>query len=111
MIYGFVWQHDFAYYQGGWEPEWASRSLGTVLVAEGIALAGREGLRVWDFLRGAGDYKYRFGAQDRVDQTWLIGRGLSGRILDVRFGLKARLAGAQHRQEVAGSRSAQEDAG
>ena len=58
-LYGFCWEEVFAYYQTGWEPEWADANLGTVLVAEAIRLAGLAGARVFDFLRGAEAYKYR----------------------------------------------------
>jgi hypothetical protein len=37
--------------------------------------AHAEGCRVFDFLRGREPYKYRFGATDRDDTTWVRGRG------------------------------------
>lgn len=89
VLYGFLWRDVFAYYQTGWEPEWAAANLGTVLVSEAIRLAGAAGARVFDFLRGAEDYKYRFGAADRVDETWLVPRGAGGRLLALRYRLKA----------------------
>jgi CelD/BcsL family acetyltransferase involved in cellulose biosynthesis len=88
-LYGFCWDGVFAYYQTGWEPEWADVNLGTVLVAEAIRLAGLAGARVFDFLRGAEAYKYRFGATDRVDGTWLVASGAGGRVLDLRYRLAA----------------------
>jgi CelD/BcsL family acetyltransferase involved in cellulose biosynthesis len=90
VLYGFLWRDVFAYYQTGWEPEWAAANLGTVLVAEAIRLAGEAGAKVFDFLRGAEDYKYRFGATDRVDETWLVPRGVGGRLLGLRYRVKAR---------------------
>jgi CelD/BcsL family acetyltransferase involved in cellulose biosynthesis len=89
-LYGFCWRDVFAYYQTGWEPEWADANLGTVLVSEAIRLAGLAGARVFDFLRGAESYKYRFGATDRVDGTWLVARGIGGRALDLRYRLAER---------------------
>ena len=89
-LYGFCWEEVFAYYQTGWEPEWADANLGTVLVAEAIRLAGLAGARVFDFLRGAEAYKYRFGATDRVDGTWLVASGMGGRVLDLRYRLAER---------------------
>lgn len=88
--YGFLWRDVFAYFQSGWEPEWAAANLGTVLNNETIAAARAAGVRVYDFLRGAEAYKYRFGATDRVDETWLVPRGSSGRLLRLRYRLKAR---------------------
>lgn len=90
VLYGFLWGDVFAYYQTGWEPEWAAANLGTVLVSEAIRLAGSAGAKVFDFLRGAEAYKYRFGATDRVDQTWLVPRGAGGRLLDLRYRVRAR---------------------
>jgi CelD/BcsL family acetyltransferase involved in cellulose biosynthesis len=89
--YGFLWGEVFAAFQSGWEPEWAASHLGTVLDGETIRAARAAGARTYDFLRGAEDYKYRFGAVDRVDETWLLAQGGSGRLLDLRFRLKARL--------------------
>jgi peptidoglycan/xylan/chitin deacetylase (PgdA/CDA1 family) len=64
--------HDAAaYYQLGWDPEWARLSIGKVIVAEAIAWAHREGMAVFDFLRGVEDYKYRLGAVDAEDLTLL----------------------------------------
>jgi CelD/BcsL family acetyltransferase involved in cellulose biosynthesis len=91
-LYGFRWGESFAHYQTGWEPEWAPANLGTALVGEAIRLAGLGGLRVFDFLRGAEPYKYRFGAADRVDETWLLPRGGRGRLLELRYRAKAAAA-------------------
>jgi CelD/BcsL family acetyltransferase involved in cellulose biosynthesis len=88
VLYGFCWRDVFAYYQTGWEPEWAAANLGTVLVSQAIRLAGLAGARVFDFLRGAETYKYRFGAVDRVDETWLVPKGAAGRLLQARYRLK-----------------------
>jgi CelD/BcsL family acetyltransferase involved in cellulose biosynthesis len=90
VLYGYLWRDVFAYYQTGWEPEWAAANLGTVLVSQAIRLAGSAGARVFDFLRGAEAYKYRFGATDRVDETWLVPKGAGGRLLDLKYRLKAR---------------------
>ena len=91
VLYGFRWRDVFAYYQTGWEPEWAAANLGTVLVSEAIRLAGQAGARVFDFLRGAESYKYRFGAVDRIDETWLVPRGAHGRLLGLQYRVKDRL--------------------
>jgi CelD/BcsL family acetyltransferase involved in cellulose biosynthesis len=93
VLYGYLWRDVFAYYQTGWEPEWAAANLGTVLVSQAIRLAGSAGTRVFDFLRGAEAYKYRFGATDRVDETWLVPSGAAGRLLDLKYRLKGRRRG------------------
>jgi CelD/BcsL family acetyltransferase involved in cellulose biosynthesis len=86
LRYGFLWLDVFAEFQGGWDPEWAPLRFGTVITAEAIRLAGRAGVRIYDFLRGDEEYKYRLGASDRVDETWLVPSGLPARL----FGLKYR---------------------
>jgi CelD/BcsL family acetyltransferase involved in cellulose biosynthesis len=91
LLYGFVWDGVFAFYQSGWDPKWSAFSLGALLIDQGIRLAGPAGIHTWDFLRGAQPYKYRFGAVDRVDETWLVPTGVWGRVLDARFRLKARM--------------------
>ena len=78
VLYGFRWADVFAYYQTGWLPELAEANLATVLVAQTMQLAQADGATVFDFLRGAETYKYRFGATDRVDETWLVPAGLGG---------------------------------
>jgi CelD/BcsL family acetyltransferase involved in cellulose biosynthesis len=85
--YGFVWQQTFYQYQGGWDAAYATRSIGTVVVAEAIQLARKHGMRYFDFLRGDERYKYRFGGVDVCDDTWLLPRGLSGQSLRLSFGL------------------------
>jgi CelD/BcsL family acetyltransferase involved in cellulose biosynthesis len=90
-LYGFQWNSTFAYYQTGWDPAYAQLSLGTVLVAEAIKVAASNGIEVFDFLRGAEDYKYRFGATDRYDETWLVPRAVGGRLLNIRHRLVSRV--------------------
>jgi CelD/BcsL family acetyltransferase involved in cellulose biosynthesis len=90
MLYGFIWRDTFAYFQTGWEPAWSKESLGTALVAEALQFSARAGAKVFDFLRGAEEYKYRFGAVDRVDESWLLPRGFHGRALSLKYRLKER---------------------
>lgn len=90
VVYGFVWNGTFSFYQSGWDPAWASFSLGTVIHAVAVELMAAAGVRVYDFLRGAEDYKYRFGAVDVVDTTLLVPRGLGGRLLTLKASVKSR---------------------
>jgi CelD/BcsL family acetyltransferase involved in cellulose biosynthesis len=78
VLYGFCWQDTFAAYQAGSHPDWNKFSLGSVLIYTGIRAAGAQGARYFDFLRGSEPYKYRFGAEDVYDQTWLLPKGASG---------------------------------
>lgn len=87
ILYGFVWRDTFSHYQGGWNAAWARLSLGTVIVSEAIRLAHVHGLRCFDFLRGAEWYKYRFGGVDRLDESWLLPRGVSGWLVGRKYQL------------------------
>ena len=93
VLYGFLWQDTFAYYQLGWDPRYAQASLGTVLFHETLtALAARD-VRTFDFLRGAEEFKHRFGATDRHDSTWLVARGPGGALLAAKAAARRVRAG------------------
>ncbi|MBM4380943.1 MAG: GNAT family N-acetyltransferase [Deltaproteobacteria bacterium] len=47
----------FSYYQGGYAPEWASKSVGLVLVGETFRAAVESGCARYAFLRGTEGYK------------------------------------------------------
>lgn len=101
-LYGYSWRDTFSYLQGGWKAEWEPLRLGYRLVHEAIQLAGSDGARWFDFLRGDESYKYRFGAEDRLDETWLFPRGSSGVLTDWKFALiRARRARLRRRAERA----------
>lgn len=51
-------------YIGGFDPAFAHESPGTILIAHAMRQAHEEGVRRFEFLRGAEDYKYAWGAQD-----------------------------------------------
>lgn len=53
------------YYIAGFDPRHAFFSPGSLLLAQAIEQAQREGAVAFDFLRGAEPYKYRWGAADR----------------------------------------------
>lgn len=57
---------EWGLYNSAFDPALASFAPGTVLAAELCTLAAGEGKQTFDFLRGDEDYKYRFGAVDRV---------------------------------------------
>jgi CelD/BcsL family acetyltransferase involved in cellulose biosynthesis len=106
-LYGYVWRDTFSYLQGGWKADWEPLRLGYRLVAEAIRHSGLNGARVFDFLRGDEPYKYRFGATDRLDETWLVRRDVSGLVMDMKFGLvRARRTWMQRRRGEEESRSA-----
>jgi CelD/BcsL family acetyltransferase involved in cellulose biosynthesis len=89
VLYGFRWRDTFAAYQSGWDRGYARHGLGNVLVLHALELAAAEGARSFDFLRGTEPYKYRFGARDRWDRTWLVPRGPVGALLKARHRARA----------------------
>jgi CelD/BcsL family acetyltransferase involved in cellulose biosynthesis len=91
VLYGFWWKDTFAAYQSGWDPRFARHSMGSVLVLHALERAGEEGARTFDFLRGDEPYKYRFGANDRWDRTWLVPRGSAGALVAARHRVRDRL--------------------
>jgi CelD/BcsL family acetyltransferase involved in cellulose biosynthesis len=52
------------FYIGGFDPEWATYSPGSILLEAAIEQAAKEGAREFHFLRGCESYKYHFGARD-----------------------------------------------
>lgn len=58
-----------AYFIGGFDPELASVSPGTLLLASEIERARHDGRGELDLLRGREAYKYRFGARDRFTRA------------------------------------------
>ena len=89
VLYGFWWRDTFAAYQAGWDPGYARHSLGSVLVLRALEFAADQRVRTFDFLRGTEPYKYRFGARDRWDRTWLVPRGPAGALLVARHRVRA----------------------
>ncbi len=62
------------YYLSGFDPAHAHLSPGAVLLAETIRLAIEEGATEIDFLRQREEFKYRWGARDRVNRRLWIER-------------------------------------
>lgn len=59
----------FAFYQAGFDPSFAKRSVGMLLVALTIRQAITEGAAEFDFLLGDEDYKWRFASEKRTVRT------------------------------------------
>ncbi|HEX7090744.1 MAG TPA: GNAT family N-acetyltransferase [Longimicrobiales bacterium] len=64
VFYGFLHRRRACAYLAGFEPRFASLSVGAVLLGHAIEEAIREGATEFDFLRGREEYKYRWGARD-----------------------------------------------
>lgn len=62
--YGFRFGDSDWYYQAGRDPDYASTSIGSVLLAHTIRDAAESGIGRYRFLLGEEDYKYRFANRD-----------------------------------------------
>lgn len=67
VYYGFLHRETAYAYLGGFDPDAAYFSPGTVLIGHAISQASLEGARRLDFLRGREPYKYRWGAIDQLN--------------------------------------------
>ena len=72
VLLSYFWGGKYWFFIGGFEPELMRWSVGTCLFGRVLREAIGEGATEFDFLRGAEDYKYRFGAVDReyVNLKW-----------------------------------------
>lgn len=75
VFYGFALHDTVYYYLSGYDPELEKLSIGTLVVAHAIEEAARAGAATFDFLRGAEDYKYTWGATDRLNKHRQLFRG------------------------------------
>ncbi len=57
-LYGIDRQERFFFYQCGYDPDWARRSVGFVRLGLSLADAADRGVKVYDFLRGSEAYKF-----------------------------------------------------
>lgn len=63
---------SFAFYQSGFDPAWADKSVGVVLMAATIRSAIEEGASEFDMLLGTEAYKRRFTDDSRPVQTVIL---------------------------------------
>lgn len=68
IFYGFAHHGTVFYYLSGYDPGLENLSLGNVIVAHAIDEAVRAADHTFDFLRGAEEYKYSWGAKDRMNR-------------------------------------------
>lgn len=68
VFYGFALDGTVNYYLSGYDPDLEKLSIGTIIVAHAIGQAIRDGATTFDFLRGAEEYKYAWGATDRMNR-------------------------------------------
>ncbi len=75
IFYGFAHHDTVYYYLGGYDPAQEKMSIGTVIIAHAVEAAARAGAKKFDFLRGAEEYKYAWGATDRMNRRRQLIRG------------------------------------
>jgi CelD/BcsL family acetyltransferase involved in cellulose biosynthesis len=75
IFYGFAHAGTVYYYLSGYDPSLEKLSIGNVIVAHAIESAVIEGATTFDFLRGAEEYKYSWGATDRVNRHRQLFKG------------------------------------
>jgi CelD/BcsL family acetyltransferase involved in cellulose biosynthesis/dTDP-4-amino-4,6-dideoxygalactose transaminase len=85
-----------SYYQGGRDPEWEDRSVGTVLVAHTLREAIGDGVTEYRFLRGGEAYKDRLATRDPAVETVVLAGSAAGRAALAGAGLR-RVAGRMRR--------------
>ena len=78
-VYGVVHGGKFLYYQSGYDPAWASKSVGLVLLARTVQEAYAEGLHEFDFLRGNEAYKAQWARAERWTIQMRLWRGSRGK--------------------------------
>ena len=78
--YGFRYADVEWYYQAGWDPAFASESVGFVLLTHTIRAAMQDGASAYWFLRGGEAYKARFAEEDAGSETLLVPRNVRGRL-------------------------------
>lgn len=89
VLLSYFWGGKTWFFIGGFEPELMKWSVGTCLFSRVFRHAIAEGATEFDFLRGAEEYKYRFGAVDReyVNLKWFAGAP-RGALLRRRVGIE-----------------------
>jgi CelD/BcsL family acetyltransferase involved in cellulose biosynthesis len=74
-LFAFEYDKRFWLYNSGYDPDaYSQLSPGWVLLAYGIQYAIAAGCRVFDFMQGNEEYKYRFGSQDYKVMRVLVRR-------------------------------------
>ncbi len=79
-LYGIDRGERFFFYQCGYDPDWAKRSVGFVRLGLSIADAADRGVKVYDFLRGSEAYKFDWAEGARTTLSVRItSRSAAGR--------------------------------
>lgn len=82
-LYGLRHGDTFSYYQAGRDPDWNSKSVGMVLLAETFKMCIESGVIVYDFLRGEEAYKMDWSNNERhLVGLRILSHGGSGKWLE-----------------------------
>lgn len=73
-LYGFEFKGVFYYYLSGFNPDWASLSVSTVLTGFVIKDAIKNGFQIFDFLRGEEQHKLRWGCALQKNLCLLVAK-------------------------------------
>jgi CelD/BcsL family acetyltransferase involved in cellulose biosynthesis len=107
-LYGFERGGRFLYYQMGSDPNWRTRSVGTVVLNAALEDAFERGLNEFDFLRGNERYKSLYTSMRRPLATVRVVTGPRARavwVADRARHVAERAAGAAlRRHRLAGDR-------
>ena len=87
-VYGVVHRGKFNYYQSGYDPNWASKSVGLVLLARTVEDAFAAGLHEFDFLRGNEGYKGEWARAERWTIQLRLWRGARARMAKAALGVE-----------------------
>jgi hypothetical protein len=80
VLYIFKYNNRLFYYQGGWDPEWSSDRVGSILTHFVIEDAIEKGFSEYDLLRGIEDYKTRLTDKKREEINIFILNSLYAKI-------------------------------
>lgn len=96
-IYGIDDGRTFYYFNAGFDPDFADKSVGLVLQGLSIRAACDRGRKVYDFLRGDEAYKFDWaGRAEVLINASLVSNTLAGRAIAAREGLKQHARDLSH---------------
>lgn len=79
-LYCYNYKGTLMYMQGGFNPEYAKLNLGNYIIYRAIRDAIDQQLEIFDFMRGAEEYKFRWTSDVRYLHRLIIARSVKGRI-------------------------------
>jgi CelD/BcsL family acetyltransferase involved in cellulose biosynthesis len=75
-LFAFEYDRKFLLYNSGYDPDaYSQLSPGWVILSYSVQYAIAAGCRVFDFMQGDEEYKYRFGSQDYKVMRTIVERG------------------------------------